>query len=155
MGNIGKTYRQFFILVSVLFVISGCTNITHIDMSIESSKDLNQDKQKVSSPLMLTFYELRDAEKFSKLDFWALVDEPSDQLSGDLISQAKHVILPAEKQVYRIAFDPQARFLGVVGSFRSLDENGSWRYVQNLDVGSYNSLELVIDHSSIKEDDSW
>ena len=58
------------------FFISGCASSpTHLELVIKSSKDLNQDLDDVSSPLMLTFYELESAEKFAKFDFWKLLDK--------------------------------------------------------------------------------
>jgi type VI secretion system VasD/TssJ family lipoprotein len=102
---------------------------------------------------MLRFYELTEADKFSKLSFQALADEAAKQLGDNLISQAKHVVLRNKIQSYKIRFDDKAKYFGVVGSFRKLDENGTWRFVKNLEVGKRNELELLINRHSIKEDD--
>jgi type VI secretion system protein VasD len=138
-------------LSATAFFSSGCTNQpTTLDLEVYSGKELNPDANGISSPLMLNFYELRDAERFLKLDFWALIDEPTKQLGADLLSQSKQVIVPQEKQLYYVLFHEEAKFLGVIASFRDIDNNATWRFVQNLDVQSSNDLELKVDNYVIE-----
>ena len=83
--------KTLLTVMLITFFISGCASKpTHMELVIKSSKDLNQDLDNVSSPLMLTFYELDSAEKFLKYDFWKLLDKSGKKLNNDLISQAKH-----------------------------------------------------------------
>lgn len=153
-SNLGKRFFQIALLGLILIANSNCSNQqTTLDLEIYSGKDLNPDAKNISSPLMLNFYELKDAERFSKLDFWALVDEPTKQLGSDLISQSKQVIVPQEKQTYNILFHRDAKFLGVIASFRDIDQNATWRYVENLNVESSNDLELEVNNYIIKERD--
>ena len=150
--GIRRAVQQACSLAAAALLLANCAaQPTHMELVIESGRALNPDHNAVSSPLMLNFYELTDAEQFSKLDFWALTDDPSKQLGSDLLAQAKHVIVPKERQTYRILFDEKTKFLGVVGSFRNIDSNGSWRYVKNLESEEYNSAELLVDHYAIKE----
>jgi|GEM_PF-1092134 type VI secretion system protein VasD len=138
-------------LSAIAIFTSGCTNQpTTLDLEVYSGKELNPDANGISSPLMLNFYELRDAERFLKLDFWALIDEPTKQLGADLLSQSKQVIVPQEKQTYYVLFHEEAKFLGVIASFRDIDNNSTWRFVQNLDVQSSNDLELKVDNYVIE-----
>ena len=125
---------------------------THLKLTIKSTGDLNPDSDNISSPLMLNFYELESAEKFSKLDIWTLLDKGNDRLSTDLISQSKHVIVPNEEQVYKILFDKNTKFFGIIGNFRKVDENATWRYVINLKEGDYNEADLVIDRYAIEKE---
>lgn len=132
--------------------ISGCASKpTHLDLVIRSKGNINIDSDKISSPLMLNFYELDSAEQFSKLDYWTLLDDGTDRLNSDLISQNKHVIIPSEEQRYKIIFDDKAKFLGIIGNFRNLDSNTTWRYVINLDQKAHNSFDLEIDGYTIRE----
>ena len=113
----------------VTFLMSACASKpTHLDLVIKSSKDLNQDLDDISSPLMLTFYELESAEKFLKYDFWKLLDKSGKKLDSDLISQMKHIITPEQEQVYKIVFDDRAKFLGVIGKFRNIENKSAWRH---------------------------
>lgn len=146
--------RPLLTVILITFFITGCTNNpTHLELVIKSSKDLNPDLDDVSSPLMLTFYELESAEKFLKYDFWKLLDKSGKKLNSDLISQTKHIIVPEQEQTYKIAFDNRAKFLGVIGKFRNIENKNTWRYVINLQKESFNEAELEIKKFSIKRAD--
>lgn len=148
INNIVKLILSALLLV----LMSACASKpTHLDLMIKSSNNINLDSDNVSSPLMLNFYELDSAEQFSKLDYWTLLDSGKDRLNSDLISQNKHIILPREEQRYKIIFNEKAKFLGIIGNFRNLDSNSSWRYVINLEDKSHNSVELAIDEYKIEE----
>ena len=146
-----KLFKVLFLTAIALFVSNCADKPTHLELVVKSGQELNPDADNISSPLMLNFYELKDAEQFSKLDFWALVDEPTERLAGDLVSQSKQIIVPNEQQTYKILFDDETKFLGIIGSFMNLEDNATWRYVKNLDVRSYNSAEIHIDNYTIKE----
>lgn len=133
------------------FGFSACSSKpTHLELVINSSNDLNPDVNNVSSPLMLTFYELESAENFMKYDYWTLMENSGKNLDRDLISQAKHIIVPYQKQTYKIVFDKDAAFLGVVGQFRNIQNKNNWKFVINLEKDSYNFSELKVHDYSIE-----
>lgn len=138
----------------LMLTVSGCASKpTHLELVIKSHNNINLDSDNVSSPLMLNFYELDSAEQFSKLDYWTLIDNGAERLNSDLISQNKHIIVPNEEQNYKIIFNEKAKFLGIIGNFRKLDSNTTWRHVINLDNESYNYSALEISGYLIKEAD--
>lgn len=145
-----KTIIQLITLVILAFFISACASKkpTHIELVINSQKELNHDVKNISSPLMLIFYELESAEKFSKFDYWDLLDKSGEKLSSDLVSQTKQIILPNQEQTYKIVFDNRTKFLGVIGKFRDV-KNSNWKYVINLDKNTYNYKELVVQDYTI------
>lgn len=145
-----KAITKLSILVLIITFITGCAakKPTHMDLVINSKKELNHDSKKISSPLMLVFYELESAEKFSKFDYWDLLDKSGEKLSSDLVSQTKQIILPNQEQTYKIVFDNRTKFLGVIGKFRDI-KNSNWRYVINLDKNTYNYKELVVQDYTI------
>jgi len=140
-------FKSLVLGISVLG-FTACTKIepTYLELSIFSDKELNQDKQNISSPLMLLFYELESAEKFSKLSYWDILEKNGENLNNDLISQSKHVIVPNEEHVYKIAFEKRAKYLGIIGKFSDISKP-TWRHVINLEEGEINEIELkVIDY---------
>lgn len=144
------------VTLSIIFVMSvlfsACADKpTRLELVIKSSNNINPDNDNISFPLMLNFYELDSAEQFSKLDYWTLLDKGSERLKSDLISENKHIIIPNEEQRYKILFDKKAKFLGIIGNFRILDSNTTWRYVINLQDKTHNYVELGIDGFEIKE----
>jgi type VI secretion system protein VasD len=146
-----KNIMKLALSAVVLVMVNACASKpTHLDLVIKSSNNINLDSDNVSSPLMLNFYELDSAEQFSKLDYWTLLDSGQDRLSSDLISQNKHIILPSEEQHYKIIFNDKAKFLGIIGNFRNLDSNSTWRHVINLEDKTHNSVELEINKYQIE-----
>lgn len=151
MNYYRKQLIQILLLIGVALSINNCAEKTpHMELVIKSGKNLNPNKDNIPSPLVLHFYELKDAESFSKLDFWGLSDEAKQRLEGSLLSQSKHILIPNEEQTYKILFDQNTKYFGVVGSFRNIEGSTSWRYVKALEKG-YNKTQLMIDNSSIKE----
>lgn len=146
-----KTLYKTLLILSTALVFNGCTNSpTNLDLVITSSSHLNPDIKNVSSPLMLTFYELESAENFLKYDYWTLMEDAGVNLNRDLISQSKQILVPLQKQTYKITFDKDAKFLGVVGQFRNIDNNSSWKYVISLEQESDNFGELRIENFNIE-----
>ena len=101
--------------------------------------------------MVLMMYELQDDVEFMKLDFWSLSDDAKKSLEGNLISQSKHLLVPDENQTYKILFDKNAKFIGVVGGFRNIDKGSQWRYIKALKSNQYNRIELNVNSNSIKE----
>ncbi|QDF28485.1 type VI secretion system lipoprotein TssJ [Halarcobacter anaerophilus] len=146
-----KYLYRLLVALFIMFSFNACsTKPTHIELVINSSNDLNPDINKVSSPLMLSFYELESAENFMKYDYWTLVEDSGKNLNRDLISQTKHIIVPNQQQTYKIRFDKDARFLGVVANFREIQNDSSWKQVINLDEDGYNFSELKLEKFSIE-----
>lgn len=147
MKNIIKIITSLLIV----FLFTSCSSKpTHLVLEIKSSSSLNPDINGVPSPLMLTFYELESAEKFMKYDYWTLSKNAGENLSEDLVSQAKHIITPQQMHTYKILFEDRTKFLGVVGKFRNIKKELAWKYVINLEKGVYNFSELKIDEFDIK-----
>lgn len=146
--------KYLFSLLFALFItlgFSACSSKpTHIELVIKSGNDLNPDINRVSSPLMLSFYELESAENFMKYDYWTLMEDSGKNLNRDLISQTKHIIVPNQEQTYKIRFDKDARFLGVVANFREIQNDSSWKQVINLEEDEYNFSELKLEKFSIE-----
>jgi type VI secretion system protein VasD len=142
------------VFLSMLFVFVGCgQQFTRIDLTITSGNIINPNEQNISYPLILRFYELSEADKFAKLNFEMLIDEPAKQLGDTMISHTKHVILRNKIQSYKIRFNEKTKYMGIVGSFRKLNTDGSWKYIKVLNVGESNCLELLVDGHSIKKED--
>lgn len=147
-----KTILYAFLTILLMIVSTGCASgPTRLELVIKSDSEINLDKDNISSPLMLNFYELDSAEQFSKLDYWSIIDNGAERLNSDLISQNKHIIVPSEQHTYKIMFNERAKFLGIIANFRKLDTNASWKYIVNLDTGSNNDVELEIKDYTIKE----
>ena len=140
------------LLIGIALMVTNCASKpTHLELIVKSNKDLNPNKNNVPSPMVLMMYELQDDAAFMKLDFWSLTDDAKKHLEGNLISQSKHLLVPDENQTYKILFDKNAKFIGVVGGFRNIDKGSQWRYSKALKNDQYNRIELNVSNNTIKE----
>jgi type VI secretion system protein VasD len=147
-----KRLATVFAALSLVLTLIGCgERITLLDLEITADKDNNPDNRGIPSPLVLHFYELTEADRFSKLDFWELTEDPAKQLEDNLVSHAKRVIVPKETHTYKIRLNEKTKYFGVVGNFRKLDVNGTWRFVKILNLDWGNDIELYINKHSIEE----
>ena len=140
------------LLIGIALLVNNCaSNPTHLELIVKSSKDLNPNNNNVPSPMVLMMYELQDDAAFMKLDFWSLTDDAKKTLDGNLISHSKHLLVPDESQTYKILFDKNAKYIGLVGGFRNIDKGSQWRYIKALKNDQYNRIELNVSNNTIKE----
>lgn len=144
-------FRTVPLILIALFMSNCADKPTHLELVVKSGSRLNPNKNDIPSPLMLNFYELKNADQFTKLDFWALSDEAKKRLDSDLVSQSKHVIIPNENQDYKILLDENSKYFGIVGSFRNIETNATWRLLKPLKPKKYNRIDILIDNNTIKE----
>jgi type VI secretion system protein VasD len=140
------------LLIGIALLVNNCASKpTHLELIVKSNKDLNPNNSNVPSPMVLMMYELQDDAAFMKFDFWSLTDDAKKTLDGTLISQSKHLLVPDENQTYKILFDKNAKYIGLVGGFRNIDKGSQWRYIKALKNDQYNRIELNISNNTIKE----
>lgn len=140
-----KKFRNLvFIVFLTIFTVACVKNPTHLELVLKTTEDLNKDVDGRSSPLMLTFYELESAEKFSKFDYWTLLEKSGENLKDDLVSQSKHIALTQQKQNHKVSFGDKTKYLGIVANFRIIDNDYIWKDVIELKKGSYNYGEFEI-----------
>jgi len=65
---------------------------------------------------------LRSADKFKDADFFALYDDPGAALGEDLLAREDMTLKPGDVRRYEGEFDPQTRYIGVIGAFRDINQ---------------------------------
>ncbi|MCK9337425.1 MAG: type VI secretion system lipoprotein TssJ [Arcobacteraceae bacterium] len=151
MSNL-KNIFQVLVLALIIVIFNGCfQQQTRLEMVIKTGPSLNKGYGEDLAPLMIDFYELKDADRFSKLDYWSITDDGQKQLNNALVSQAKHIFLPNEKHTYKILFNDDSKVLGLVLNFKNADATSNWKYIRNLKQNSHNYIELFVDNNKIEE----
>lgn len=146
-----KKMRSSLLSLFVLSFFTACSNSqTQLELVLKAKEELNKDVDGRSSPLMITFYELESAEKFSKSDYWTLIEKSGENLQNDLISQTKHIILTNQKQTFRIAFNEKAKYIGILCNFRVIDNNYIWKDIVELKNKSNNFAEFEIKNFNLE-----
>jgi len=129
-----KSERGFknLILIGFLALFTACASGPPEDVvlkgTMEAVDNVNPDVQGRPSPLVIKIYHLKASDKFELADFFALFDQPEATLGADLLAVEDVMMSPGETQPYEGAFDPQTRFIGVVGAFRDINQ-AEWKAI--------------------------
>ena len=93
---------------------------------ITSSTDLNPDITGRASPIVVRVYELKSDDIFNNADFFALYEQDTSILGGDMTGRDEMEIPPGENASIEKELDIEARYIGVIAAYRDLD-NAVWR----------------------------
>ncbi len=116
-------------MLTILLIVSGCGLLhpeTKLHTKILSSKNLNPDLNDRASPVLLTFYELKNGLRFKASSFMQLNDEAQKTLGSSLIDFNQIELRPSQTRTYSVQLNENTRYLGLVAAYRNL-ETAKWR----------------------------
>lgn len=87
---------------------------------------VNPDANGRPSPIQITIYELKSASTFKARDYFALQSNPQAALGAELLNTDQIILQPGESQTIKHAGSVDATALGIVASYRDL-EDSQWR----------------------------
>jgi type VI secretion system protein VasD len=93
---------------------------------IAVSAEVNPDRNKRPSPIVLVMFQLKSADAFNNADFFSLYAPDAAIVAGDLVSRTQMTLQPGEARPIEAEFDEAARFVGVIAAYRDID-NAQWR----------------------------
>jgi type VI secretion system protein VasD len=94
--------------------------------NVTVSAEVNPDRNKRPSPIVVTMFQLKAADAFNNADFFSLSDPNSTIVAEDLVSRTQMSLKPGEARPIEAEFDEAARFVGVIAAFQDID-NAQWR----------------------------
>lgn len=97
-------------------------------VTVRADESVNPDAQGAPSLIYLSFYELREEQKFLDAHFYDLDTSAETLLGGDLISVDVYLIEPGTTQEIVRRLSDGVHLIGVVAGFRELIQ-GSWKDV--------------------------
>lgn len=125
-----KSAMPAIALVATVFVGASCASKPPEDVvvrgSVSAAEDLNPDTEGRASPLVVKIYQLKARDKFEAADLFPLLDNAETELAGDLLSMEDMMLTPGEVRAYEGEFDPQTRYIGVVGAYRDANQ-AQWK----------------------------
>ena len=136
-------------------LISGCSglspysDVTKVDLTLQGSARLNPDINDRPSPIVLQLIELKNPVAFEHADFFSLYQRPREVLKPDLVAMEELELRPGEERNYKLAAQPETRYLAVLAAYRDLPE-AQWRIVVPLKSEQRNPVELVLDEYGIR-----
>lgn len=137
-----------------------------VQFSIHASTGVNPAASGRPSPVVVRFYELRNAANFLSADYFSLHQDEAVMLGDELVSRQEYVMAPGETRLVRRRADLQTRHIGIAASFRNL-EDSVWRAVSALPSPHFAGLlwggstspqkryviEIGVDSVSIRDED--
>ena len=106
-----------------------------------ASSDVNADASGKPFPVVVRIYELKSKDRFEKADFFAIYDNESGTLGGDLISREEYEITASEQISIQRNLNKDTDFIGVLAAYRDI-QNAQW--LKSVGVRSRKSNRISI-----------
>ena len=117
------------LLMCGILLAAGCSSSPPLLRgAITVDSNVNPDRAGRPSPIVVRIYELKAVAAFNGADFFSLYDKEQETLGGDLVGREEFLLQPAETRQYRRQFQPDTKFIGVIGAYRDLEQS-RWRQV--------------------------
>lgn len=117
-GTVAMTHAIFYKSIKTL----------HLDFTTRSA--VNSDEGDVPLATLLRVYQLKDRKAFEQADYQQLLTQADSTLKDDLLAQRDVTVMPGGSVSLDVPLDPDAKFVAIVGLFRSPDlKNNRWRLV--------------------------
>src|SRR5262245_10474495 len=131
-------------------MIAGCSSPPApavVDLTVNASRDLNQDAAGTARSVQVRVYGLASEAKFSSADAYALMDRDKAVL-GDEGSLAEALVMkPGETRNVTLMPKPGVRYIGVAVLFQDIDR-ARWRAVAPIEPSGPTKLMLVLGKNS-------
>jgi type VI secretion system protein VasD len=125
----GRWLRRLSPLVLGIALLVGCSSGPPlVQGTIKAEPAVNPDRGGRPSPIVVRVYELKAVAAFNGADFFSLYDKEQETIGGDLVGREEFLLQPSESRQYRRQFQPDTKFIGVIGAYRDLEQS-RWRQV--------------------------
>ncbi len=147
--------RTFFIAVLVLF-LSGCQTTrevlnfdTEAKLKFSVSPDVNPDRDKRASPIVLRLFLLTDRRQFDREDFLNLFENASSRLGSDLVREITlKEFAPSEERIERIELAEDIKYIGIIAEFVNYEDSDPIDIVE-IKEHNTNTYDIQINRLSI------
>ncbi len=122
-------------LVLLIAGLTGCS-AKQVEVGISSTANLNLNDFDEPLPVVVRIYQLADDAEFDKVAFTDLWKDDLKALRDSLLTKEEIVMNPAAQQTLEFQRHEQARFVGVMGVFRTPEEE-QWRDIEPVADGFF------------------
>ena len=133
------------IVYCLLIIVAGCgSGVQTVKVNLKCDSDSND-----NNAVVITIYQLKNADKFNHSSFESLLQNPEETLAGDLIPDSKFEITLVPGQNFQIkdyTLKSDAKYIGVVGDFHSPAKDG---WLQVIQINDINDLKIMVHHNSL------
>jgi type VI secretion system protein VasD len=146
-----KYYLHVFAVFSLSFMLLGCfeSNMPTLMVNLKTSQFLNPNIYAQSSPVVVTFYQLKSTSVFQQSTFFAIDNNAQKALGSDLLDKYEVELKPNQMQDININLLPSTNYIGLVAAFREPD-HAEWRRVVQVVPGKSFKMKVTLSASSIE-----
>lgn len=119
------------------------SDFTKLDLRLVAKGDLNLDDNGRPSPLVVRIIELRSAQTFESVDFFALYLSEKETLGSDWVASEELELKPGDIKDLKIALHPDSQQVAVLAAYRQMDQV-NWRMVVPLNIKEKNQQTLLL-----------
>lgn len=133
-------------MTMMMLSFSGCalfSSTPHANITLQSARYLNPDINGRASPVVITFYQLKNDYTFKQADSTSLMANSAQILGNDLIDKNTIEVRPNSTQTIKQDLDPAAQYLGIVAAYRN-STTESWHKVLKLDTKHGKRADITI-----------
>lgn len=142
--------------VCLCLIMGGCVSTSEntVDFSyfITASSDINPDFSGRPSSVIVRVYQLSNKINFENASYDALFQTNQNVLGTEFISLDEYLIDPNTQKEVELKISQNARFIGVVVGYRSVDMV-TWRTLKAVPETSFwrdSGIEIKIDKLSVR-----
>lgn len=142
-------YRLLF-TISIVAFLAGCSSsgYRNMNMSVQAVNYLNPSLNDLPEPITITAFELKLPNQFKQASYNDLMFNATQTLGSDLIDKESFVIRPSEANHYVINLSSDVKYVGLVASYRQIDQ-ATWREVIQIPDPNSGKLKMLHSNSSI------
>ncbi|WP_455221378.1 type VI secretion system lipoprotein TssJ [Kaarinaea lacus] len=153
--KLNKSVCLLFIFALIAAFLAGCTTTKRmlgltnkIDISIETTKDVNPDAQGMPSPIVVRFYELSTAIDFRKADYEALFNNEQASIGKDIIRRDEFELKPEQTRNIVRKAKRETKYLALLAAYHNT-ANIKWRAVMSVNSDGTTRVALRLEKSGI------
>jgi type VI secretion system protein VasD len=87
---------------------------------LSAAADVNPDETGRASPIVVRFYELKQADAFQAAGYFALMDHEQETLGESLVHREEYELSPGETRTFALSIPPEARYVAAIAGYREI-----------------------------------
>ena len=121
---------------------------TRIVLEIETSGTINPDLQRIPSPVVVRFYQLKSPLKFVEADFISLYENDKQVLGEDLVHRREILLRPNDKKFIDFEVGDAVKAIAGLAAFRQ-HQAGRWSALVMIESHKTTTIHVSVTGTTI------
>ena len=154
-------FRSVVSAMTMALLLVACDNNAHPPQSVDKTSEgpaitlhfiagagLNPGGNGQPAPVRVRIFELKNATRFSRADYFALAERPQSALAADLIDQDEVLLQPGQQLMVKRPLNHATRQIGLVVGYREIDQ-AQWRALLSITPRQANEFGVGLDTHAV------